>query len=231
MLWVWLSAVLTIGGYFVTHHMNKVPVLVNQSPAPQESVFIARYDFSTDSSIHKYVWPKVSFSNLSYAPSNLVVLQGSDSLFLKNSWMKLRSDAAMALYAMVQVMYREIGLPLTVVSWYRTFAHQTQLNPGHEDVFRAKPGHSEHQSWLAVDVLGLTEWSIANDPRKNAVYVWMLANAHRFWFTQSYQKWPWIDGYEREPWHRRFVGMDLASILQDEWLTFTEFYILQSRKP
>lgn len=50
----------------------------------------------------------------------------------------------------------------------------------------------------------------------------MRENAHRYGWTQSYQKGPIIDGYEIEPWHWRYVGEEMATFLKEMNLSYTQ---------
>jgi D-alanyl-D-alanine carboxypeptidase len=90
------------------------------------------------------------------------------------------------------------------------------------DLYSARPGHSEHQLGTALDVtwpglpLGFP------DPRTERLYAWLVENAHRFGFVLSYplktfNQWPFHNrlmpvgtSFIHEPWHIRFVGVDLA---------------------
>lgn len=190
------------------------------------------YDLSSDSSLLKYLWPSVALDNPHYAPSDLLTLQTSDYLKLNEPSMKLRSEAALALENLAQDLYNQTWSPLSIVSAYRSFSQQAMINKVYgADTLRALAWHSEHQLGLAVDVLWLTNSSIQNNSQFRSIYLWMVANAYRYWFTQSYQKWVAVDGYEREDWHRRYVGSDLAKQLLDAWITFTEYYQQQRFRP
>lgn len=196
--------------------------------------YVARqsYDLSSDTSLLKYLWPSVALDNPRYSPSDLVALQASDYLKLDNTSMKLRAEAALELEKLAQDLYNQTWFPLTIVSAYRSFSQQAMINKVYgADTLRALAWHSEHQLGLAVDILWLTNSSIQNDGQFRTVYLWMVANAYRYWFTQSYQKWVTIDGYEREDWHWRYVGSDLAKQLLNAWITFTEYYQQQRFRP
>jgi D-alanyl-D-alanine carboxypeptidase len=119
---------------------------------------------------------------------------------------------------------RSAGTPLRVVSGYRSYDHQvevydrevTRLGRKQADRLSARPGHSEHQTGLAVDVDNLA----SGDCQLEACFgttaggEWLAANAAEFGFIIRYtaenQK---ITGYEQEPWHLRYVGKDLANKL------------------
>jgi len=55
-------------------------------------------------------------------------------------------------------------------------------------------------------------------------FSWLQENAHLYGFHNSYQNGIEIDGYEKEPWHWRYLGKELASYLYEEKISFSEFY-------
>ncbi len=54
-------------------------------------------------------------------------------------------------------------------------------------------------------------------------FEWMRMHAHEYGWTQSYQKGRAVDGYVVEPWHWRYVGVELASYLAKNKMTFSEY--------
>ena len=122
------------------------------------------------------------------------------------------------------------GLNVAVVSSYRRFDYQARVYgrearkwPARVDNFIARPGHSEHQLGTAFDLAwpGLPVQS--QDPRNIDLYEWIQNNAHRFGFVVSYplkysETWPYSNRWKPigeefmyEPWHIRYVGLDLAA--------------------
>jgi D-alanyl-D-alanine carboxypeptidase len=96
------------------------------------------------------------------------------------------------------------------VSAHRTYDDQSKLwdkysmtQPGRA----ARPGHSEHEAGLAVDV------SFAPD----AAGDWTAANAWQYGFVLSYPQYEQkTTGFRFEPWHFRFVGSAVAADLHDD---------------
>lgn len=145
----------------------------------------------------------------------------------------LREDAASALEALVGASMDE-NLTIKAVSGYRSFARQDTIyrnnvaNRGVEatDEVSARPGHSEHQTGLAMDVStdavgnGLVE-SFAETPEG----LWLKENAHRFGFVIRYPK-DYISntGYNYEPWHIRYIGEGVASFMYENDLTLEMLY-------
>lgn len=88
----------------------------------------------------------------------------------------------------------------------------------------AVPGTSEHQTGLAVDVgeVGLPDDEIFADTASSG---WVSANAHRFGFILRYPPSKAdITGYSNEPWHLRYVGVELATQLHASGLTMEEHF-------
>ena len=86
----------------------------------------------------------------------------------------------------------------------------------------ALPGTSEHQTGMALDVglVGLPDDQVFGGTPAS---VWVADNAHRFGFIVRYPpSKAAITGYANEPWHLRYVGVDLAALLHSNGLTMEE---------
>lgn len=127
---------------------------------------------------------------------------------------------------------RNEGYKLMVVSGYRTEDYQRGLyensvkNNGkvHADKYSARPGHSEHQTGLAVDISNIA--GILDGFDKYDVYDWVKVNAHKYGFIERYPKdKEFITGYSYEPWHYRYVGIEAATIIYNEGITFEEYAV------
>lgn len=118
----------------------------------------------------------------------------------------------------------------TVLSAYRSYEDQVYLNQKEKtesERFLAPPGRSEHHLGTAVDLAWGTErldfYLMNADRRAQQYYDWLKLNAHRFGFVFSYPYKtsadrsqtnllePFITEYRAEPWHLRYVGVDLAT--------------------
>lgn len=128
---------------------------------------------------------------------------------------------------------RADGLNLLVISGYRTERTQRGLfnnsvkrhGMDHALIYSAKPGHSEHQLGLAVD-LNSTEESF--DQTKE--YKWLKANSYKYGFIERYPKGKeFITGYGYEPWHYRYLGVDLATKVYTENVTYEEYLVKHSK--
>jgi zinc D-Ala-D-Ala carboxypeptidase len=168
-----------------------------------------------------------------YAPPNLVTPN------IKLRWapiaesMQVSSVIAPSLEAMDKAM-KAAGFDMMLVSGYRSEKTQAELynnyvsQQGQEaaDRLSAKPGTSEHQTGLAVD-LGRSDSKceldqcLGNMPEGK----WLADHAHEYGFIIRYlQGKEAITGYEYEPWHVRYVGKDLATELHNNQQTMEEFF-------
>jgi D-alanyl-D-alanine carboxypeptidase len=120
----------------------------------------------------------------------------------------------------------EAGVELWFHSGYRSYASQKLLYENYvvrygqqqADIFSAKPGHSEHQSGLAIDITSPSSsgpFAIAFGDSVEGK--WVARHAHEFGFVVRYPKDKTeITGYMYEPWHLRYVGINLATKLYNE---------------
>ena len=163
-----------------------------------------------------------------YAPEDMRIIQVLDSSQNLNLTIKLRSRAA----DMVEALFaaaREDGYELLAVSGYRSYPHQKDLyeyyvkkhGKKEADSFSARPGHSEHQTGLALDVSASSlEGKIDKDFGLTQEGAWLVKNAPRFGFIIRYPREREEDtGFIYEPWHLRYVGVAPANIMeQNNWI-------------
>lgn len=124
------------------------------------------------------------------------------------------------------------GITLTIVSGYRSYARQERLYNNYvakdgkdeADRYSARPGHSEHQSGLAMD-LNSVEDSFANTKEAK----WIAENCAKYGFIIRYPKGKEEQtGYIYEPWHVRYLGVDLAEEITASGLCFEEYFGITS---
>ncbi|WP_102336180.1 M15 family metallopeptidase [Salimicrobium jeotgali] len=148
---------------------------------------------------------------------------------------QMRKVAAEALEELFQAA-EEDGLEPVAASGYRSYERQKAIyensvaENGREyaNRYSAKPGTSEHQTGLAMDVtsaemgFGLDESFVNTEEGQ-----WLKENAHRFGFVIRYPEGKSdITGYAYEPWHLRFVGKELAGKVHAENVTLEEYFRL-----
>lgn len=153
-----------------------------------------------------------------------------------NESMQVRKVLVNDLYEMFADANKN-SVPLRLSSGYRSYEYQVALytewvqKNGQEaaDKVSARPGYSEHQTGLALDIEPLDK-SCEIDPcfADTKAGQWLAQNAHRYGFIIRYPKnKESITGYTYEPWHIRYVGRDLsASFVKSEKDTLEEYYAL-----
>lgn len=89
----------------------------------------------------------------------------------------------------------------------------------------AKPGTSEHQTGLAIDIrAGNDDYYLSKKFETTAEFEWLYEHSAEYGFILRYLKdKEEITGYDYEPWHFRYVGSELARIITDSGLTVEEF--------
>lgn len=135
-----------------------------------------------------------------------------------------------AFMKMVDALYEETGLWLWNTSSYRGADFQEELYTNYvnqhgqaeADRMSAKPGHSEHQTGLVIDVVTPdgSMWTFGQTEQS----AWVNKNAHRFGFIVRYPEGKeHITGYMPEAWHLRYIGVDAATSVYQSGLTFDEW--------
>jgi LAS superfamily LD-carboxypeptidase LdcB len=162
-----------------------------------------------------------------YIPRNLTKVATS---YATRTGFLLRGDA----YGQFKKMHTDAtraGLKIRINSAYRSYSMQNgiyndfalRLGLTKAMTRAALPGHSEHQTGLAVDLAGSHSSFV-----KSKEYKWLLANAHRYGFIRRYTadnaK---ITRYVDEPWHWRYVGVAAATAMKKRGIKSLEEYALQ----
>ncbi len=137
-----------------------------------------------------------------YMPPDLVEIEGH----------KLRSETANELKVMLYDA-RASGFNFKVYSGYRSFEEQNKLYQSLGNR-AAPPGHSEHQLGTAMDLT-----------YSGKTWNWLDQNAHKYGFVMSYRGTQQNQtGYQFEPWHWRYVGVDLANKIRYSTNSPQSFY-------
>ncbi|EKD66124.1 MAG: hypothetical protein ACD_49C00064G0027 [uncultured bacterium (gcode 4)] len=188
------------------------------------------YDFFTDLSITKYISNTIHFNDLQYEPEDLITLKW-EHLINQKSNSKLRKIALENLENMANAFYDNFKTQIAVVSAYRDYNYQKWIESNKtsciRDKFCAKAWYSEHQTWLAIDIFETSDSkSFLNNKQYKKYYDWLQENAYKYWFHNTYQKWIDIDWYNEEPWHWRYLWINLAKKLKENdesfWLYFSK---------
>lgn len=170
---------------------------------------------------------KYHYLDKDYVPDDLTDVEPLYS----TSGGQLSAEASAAFSELVEALWEEAGLHLVNASPYRSYSTQKRIYRGYckkdgqekADRYSARPGYSEHQTGLALDVTA--PGGTLGGFRKTEQFAWMKDNAHRFGFILRYEDgMEYITGYKYEPWHYRYVGVDAATFIYENALTFEEYY-------
>ncbi|MBA4601792.1 M15 family metallopeptidase [Thermoactinomyces mirandus] len=168
------------------------------------------------------VKPDVSFSSMGWSEKKL-----------------MRKEAAEALEKLFQAAGKE-GVKLVAVSGYRSYERQQQTyqsalkrkGQASTSRYNARPGQSEHQTGLAMDVsTPSVDCQLNESFGETEAGRWLENHAAEFGFIIRYGKGKEeVTGYSYEPWHIRYVGKELATILKQKGLAMEEYFSLVQPK-
>ncbi|MFJ5566555.1 D-alanyl-D-alanine carboxypeptidase family protein [Lysinibacillus xylanilyticus] len=175
----------------------------------------------------KYAFPE------GYEPKDLVYPNVPFIFNEKIEKRMMREEAAEYLENMFNAANKQ-NIHLAGVSAYRSSQTQTTLFNNYVErdgiekakTYSAVPGTSEHQSGLAIDVSGSDGSCAADDCFANTEEAaWLEDNAHKYGYIIRFPKDKEnITGYQYEPWHIRYVGVNLATELYNNGLTLEEYF-------
>ncbi|WP_370465013.1 M15 family metallopeptidase [Neobacillus kokaensis] len=168
-----------------------------------------------------------------YEPNDLVEPDIEFIFAEKSDKRKMRAQAAAAIEALFAGALED-GVKLLGVSAYRSHATQEILfhyyvsQDGYEAAqnYSAKPGTSEHETGLAIDVTGGDGSCAAEDCFGGSIEAeWLESHAADYGFIIRYPKGKEaITGYQYEPWHLRYVGKKIAGQIVERGITLEEYY-------
>ena len=168
---------------------------------------------------------KYNYLTEDYVPSNLENI----STTYARSGMQLVKEAKEAFETLSENAKKE-GMNVIAMSSYRSYDYQVNLynnyvaQDGKEaaDKYSARPGYSEHQTGLAVDVYNLDLPYTSFEETEE--FTWMQENAYKYGFILRFPKDKVdITGYQYESWHYRNVGKKVAKEKKDNNLTLEEY--------
>lgn len=164
---------------------------------------------------------KQCISPLTYVPSDLTTVYGAT----------LTAEAS-GQFSALYLAAAAAGVPLRVTSSFRSYDNQIATyqywvgvnGQAGADTVSARPGYSEHQTGLALDLAaGNCSLECFAD---TAQYHWLQANAARYGFVERYPAGQTaVTGYSPEAWHYRYVGVETAQAMQARGvLTLEEYF-------
>lgn len=188
------------------------------------------YEFYTNlNTLHDYLDVTTLVNKYNKLPDNYEI---DDLVTLDEEYSSRGEKIREIAYKDLKVMFdkaREDGINLNVISGYRTSEKQNTLFNNsvkkngieHALMYSAKMGHSEHQLGLAIDI-NTTQESFKNTNE----YKWLKNNSYKYGFIERYKENKEnITGFAYEPWHYRYIGIDNATKVFTENITYEEYVI------
>lgn len=188
------------------HYDNNI---VEPTDTNKENLMLVnKYHYLTES-----YQPEVQNVSIMYAYDDNQLLESTLNAYIK-MWKAASKD----------------NITLIASSSYRTYEEQKKLwesraaiSMKDADDSTARAGFSEHQTGLAIDIL--TYNTTLSTFEESDAFKWLSSNAYKYGFILRYPKDKEdITGYEYESWHYRYVGVEVATKIFEEDITFDEYY-------
>lgn len=224
--------------YFNTDYIKRYISYKNSNPSLETIQIIKNVNMQLDKTQYEDIIParnlntpkvlvnKYYYLEEDYVPKNLETIS---SMYALNG-MQLVKEAKIAFESLSKAASKE-DLRIIAMSSYRSYEYQVDLynryvkQDGKEkaDTYSGRPGHSEHQTGLAVDVYnGKTDYT---NFEKTKEFKWMDSHAHEYGFILRFPKDKEPEtGYEYESWHYRYVGEEIATYIKENNISFEEYY-------
>lgn len=224
--------------YFNNSYIDRYITYKNNNPNKEIERVIIEVNMNLDKEVYQDIIPAKNLNNEkvlvnkyyyldeNYVPENLEKINQNYAL----SGMSMVNVAKEAFESLAKSAKKE-GLSIIAMSTYRSYNYQVNLynryvkQDGKEeaDTYSGRPGHSEHQTGLAVDVYnGKEDYT---NFEKTKEFNWMQEHAHEFGFILRFPKDKENETkYQYESWHYRYVGIDAAKYIHDKNISFEEYY-------
>lgn len=167
-----------------------------------------------------------------FAPPVLKAVQGS---YMADS--RIIGD-----YKKMKKAAEKDGVSIIITSAYRSYFKQQSLVNASVDryiklgyskknalkktyEYIAKPGTSEHQTGLALDIITKGYYQLDEGYANTRASKWLAKNAYKYGFILRYPKdGKSKTGIEFEPWHYRYIGVSKAKEFKKSGLVYEDFY-------
>jgi zinc D-Ala-D-Ala carboxypeptidase len=173
-----------------------------------------------------------------YVPKDLVPLPNSSVPTVGGRDLMLRQEAAKHLKDLVAAAAAD-GEELVVASAFRSYLDQRYTHERLKSIYgseanemSASPGHSQHQLGTAVDFTNsVAAYQVQPVFGQTSAAWWLQKHATQYGFVLSYPPGKDETGYQFEPWHYRYIGVENAGRLQKSGLTLQEFLVREGVLP
>lgn len=170
--------------------------------------------------------------NNPFKDNNLFNIVNCNSLYAKDRCLEEKTYAS---FQKFKDFLKKHNVQIEIESGYRSLAYQQkvwdecvfQKGLEHTKKYVAKPGYSEHQTGLAVDICLYDDgrFYIEHELKKLKVLKLIKENAYKFGFIERYpENKEKITGYKYEPWHLRYIDdVNIAKFIKDNNLCLEEY--------
>lgn len=161
-----------------------------------------------------------------FIPKDLVKIEEP---YTEEEGLKANRTAFAAAKKMIDAAEKE-GYHLTINSAYRSYKDQEEIATTYQQLYGdsyvekyvLKPGFSEHQTGLGLDIGSKDTNIFANSDE----YTWIKDNCYKYGFIYRFKpKYEDITGIKHEAWHYRYVGKKAAKYIYDNDITLEEYYV------
>ncbi len=144
---------------------------------------------------------------------------------------KMNKEAAKHFREMVDAAKKD-GIKLRSISAYRSYSSQKSIYNNYvnkdgrtkADTYSARPGHSEHNTGLAVDINTASSSAHFENTKE---YEWLINNSYKYGFILRYpENKMFITGYKYEPWHYRYLNVETATKIHELNVTYEEYLVM-----
>lgn len=207
---IWMGAILSIILFHPFHKKTVFYKNIKTITNPDTLDILVNKNNKLDKN---YIPTDLELIDIKYAYENKYLRKEAKKMFEK-----LSSDAS------------NYGYRIVATSTYRDYDYQDNLynyyvkekGKKYADMCSARAGHSEHQTGLAVDVAGSND--SYDDFEDTIEFNWMKENAHKYGFILRYPKGKEkITGFKYEPWHYRYIGIEIATKIYEKKITLEEY--------
>ena len=220
-----------------SHRLDRYAAWAEAHPEDSRETAVFQVNLNRDQAFYSLIWEVADPDSLGVLVNKHYTLSASyvpqlEALGRDYGSGSLRPEAAQAFRAMADGA-RADGIALRSVSAYRSYNQQKnthnrylkQYKQAVVDTFSARPGHSEHQTGLALDInVASSSAHFENTP----AFAWLKEHCAQYGFILRYDQGKEdITGYRFEPWHYRYVGVETAQAVMEQGLAYEEYLALQ----
>ncbi len=189
-------------------------------PDYEQAVEVVKFSIDMFVNKHHYLDKDFKVDNLITVDSKYTV---------GNEKIQANREAYNAFVAMLKDGEKE-DMHFLINSCYRSYEDQEETWNTYKGLYGdnyvlkyvAKPGFSEHQTGLGFDIASTTS-NIFVESKESE---WLFDNAYKYGFIYRYPKGlESITGYNYESWHYRYVGKKIAKYIEENNITFDEYYV------